>query len=307
VATLVCDVRPSGAVQLAENGRGRQMTPQEQEMIDGLIDRVEKTQLAEKDMDAEQMLQQGLGRNPDALYILAQTVLVQKYALEQAQAQLAQLRAQFEQTQQHPEPKHATSFLGSLLGRNEASVPPPPPPPQQGYQPVPPYPQYGPPQYAPVGMGGGGGFLQGALQTAAGVAAGALAFQGIESLMHGFGHAAGYGQDFGGFGGGQRPEEVVNNYYGDDRGDRGGHDVSADERALGQQEDHDFGSHGSSPDSSLDSRSDSDSLYGSGDGSDLNDDLGLDSDTGVDDSSFSDSGSDFGDDGSGGGDDSNFA
>ena len=104
------------------------MTPQEQEMIGGLIDRVQKTQLAEKDMDAEQMLQQGLGRNPDALYILAQTVLVQKYALEQAQTQLDQAKAQIEQMQQHPEPKHATSFLGSLLGRNEAVVPPPPPP-----------------------------------------------------------------------------------------------------------------------------------------------------------------------------------
>ncbi len=92
------------------------MTPQEQEMLGGLIDRVQKTQLAEKDMDAEQMLRQGLGPNPDALYILAQTVLVQKYALEQAQAQLAQARAQM----QHPEPKHATSFLGSLLGRNDA-------------------------------------------------------------------------------------------------------------------------------------------------------------------------------------------
>ena len=41
------------------------MTPQEQEMIGDLIDRVQKTQLAEKDMDAEQMLQEGLGRNPD--------------------------------------------------------------------------------------------------------------------------------------------------------------------------------------------------------------------------------------------------
>src|SRR5580692_7062649 len=126
------------------------MTPQEQDMIGGLIDRIQKTQLAEKDTDAEQMLQQGLGRNPDSLYILAQTVLVQKYALEQAQAQLAQARTQIEQ--QHPEPKHATSFLGSLLGRNDAVAPPPPPPQQQGYQPVPPY-----PQYAPVGMGGGGG------------------------------------------------------------------------------------------------------------------------------------------------------
>ncbi len=241
------------------------MTPQEQAMIGDLIDRVQKTQLEEKDMDAEQMLLQGMGQNPDALYILAQTVLVQKYALEQAQAQLAQAKAQ------RPEPKHATSFLGSLLGRNEEPAPPPPPPPPQGYgqqQGYPPYapvavPQYGAPQYGPpMGMGGGGGgFLRGAMQTAAGVAAGALAFQGIESLMHGFGHAAGYGQDFGGFGGaGQRPvEEVVNNYYGDNQGEHQGHAVSADERALGDQQDREFGSLASKSDS------DRDSLFGSSD------------------------------------------
>jgi uncharacterized protein len=275
------------------------MTPQEQEMIGGLIDRVQKTQLAEKDMDAEQMLRQGLGQNPDALYILAQTVLVQKYALDQAQAQLEQAKAQL----QHPEPRHATSFLGSLLGRND----PTPPPPPQGYpqQPVQGYPQYAPaagyPQYgAPMGMGGGGGFLQGALQTAAGVAAGALAFEGVESLMHGFGHAAGYsGSGFGGFDGGQRPtEEVVNNYYGDDRGDRGGHDASSAERTEGDREDRDFGG-----------RDDGSSFSGSSDGGDSNFDGGVDDGgSNLDDASFDDSGSGFGDDGSGGGgDDSNFA
>ena len=144
---------------------------------------------------------------------------------------------------------------------------------------------------------GGGGFLRGALQTATGVAAGALAFEGVESLMHGFGREAGYGggQGFGSFDGSQRPtEEIVNNYYGDDRG---GRDVSADERSLGQQEDRDFGSRGSS--------NDRDSLYGS-DNSESIDDAGLDSDTSTDDASFDDGG-DFGDDGSGGGDDSNFA
>jgi len=276
------------------------MTPQEQEMIGDLIDRVQKTQLAEKDMDAEQMLQQGLGRNSDALYILAQTVLVQKYALEQSQTQLAQAKAQIEQMQQHPEPKHATSFLGNLLGRNDAPAPLPPPPPQ-GWTAVPASPQYAPgggyPQYG-APMGGGGGFLQGAMQTAAGVAAGALAFEGIESLMHGFGHAAGFGQGFGGFGGdGQRPE-IVNNYYGDDQGGREGHGVSADERALGQQEDRDYGS--------LDSKSDRDSSSGDGFSS-SEDDSGFDSDTSLDDASFDDSGSGFDDSGSGGGDDSNFA
>ncbi len=38
----------------AGNRKGREMTPQEEDMIGGLIDRVQKTQLAEKDMDAEQ-------------------------------------------------------------------------------------------------------------------------------------------------------------------------------------------------------------------------------------------------------------
>jgi hypothetical protein len=52
------------------------------------------------------------------------------------------------------------------------------------------------------------------MQTAAGVAAGALAFESIEGLLHGFGHAAGYGPGFGGFGESDRPE-IVNNYYGD--------------------------------------------------------------------------------------------
>lgn len=282
------------------------MTPQEQEMIGDLIDRVQKTQLAEKDMDAEQMLQRGLGQNPDALYILAQTVLVQKYALEQAQAQLAQAKGQIEQMQQHPEPRHATSFLGSLLGRNDEPAPPPPPPPQ-AYppQPVQAYPQYvpvgGPPQYgAPMGMGGGGGFLRGAMQTAAGVAAGALAFEGVESLMHGFGHAAGYGggQGFGGFDGGQRPvEEVVNNYYGDDKGERGGHEVSAAERAEGNREDLDYGS-----------KNDRDSLSSSSDdGGNLDSGSFDDGGSNLDDSSFDDGGGSFDDGSSGGGDDGNFA
>ncbi|WP_158945407.1 DUF2076 domain-containing protein [Granulicella sp. S190] len=289
------------------------MTPQEQDMIGGLIDRIQKTQLAEKDTDAEQMLQQGLGRNPDALYILAQTVLVQKYALDQAQSQLADAKAQMAQIQQHPEPKHATSFLGSLLGRNDAPAPPPPPPPQ-GYQQVPSYPQYAPvgggygappPQYgAPQGIGGGG-FFQGALQTAAGVAAGALAFEGVESLMHGFGHAAGYGggSGLGGFDGGQRPtEEIVNNYYGDDhggRGDSGSHDASSAERTEGDREDRDF--------NGKDDSSGSNSLYDASDDS-SSDDSSSNFDDSSDDASLDDGGGDFGDDGSGsGGDDSNFA
>ena len=203
------------------------MTAQEQQMIQDLADRINNTPLAEKDPDAERFLQQALGRNPDALYILAQTVLVQQYALDQAQKQLADAKAQLDQ-QQHQQPKHATSFLGNLLGLgDDANRQPPPqqqqpnyPPytpvqqyspagygaPQQGYGPPPP--AYGPPQ--------GGGFLRSAMQTATGVAAGALAFEGIESLMHGFGGSGGSNAFSSG---GGRPEEVVNNYYGDSKPD----------------------------------------------------------------------------------------
>ncbi len=204
------------------------MTPQEEQMIDGLIQRINGTQVQDKDPEAEQHLQQGLGHNPNALYVLAQTVLVQSYALEQARKQLADAKqslAQAQQQQQQPQ-KH-TSFLGSIFGSDDK----PAPPPQSQYAPVPTYSQpqsygqpYAQPQsyYPPPSYGApppqGGGFLRGAAQTAAGVAAGALAFEGVESLMHGFGgHGGGLGF-FGGGGGDAPREEVINNYYGDDAG-----------------------------------------------------------------------------------------
>ena len=170
------------------------MTPQEESMLNDLIGRVEQTQLTEKDPEAEQLLNQRLGRNPNALYILSQTVLVQKYALEQAQAQLDQLRQQTQALQQQP--AHTTSFLGNLFGhRDPAPPPPPPPPPPPGYG-APPMPSPGTRERrmdrrlrCPAGARA---FAYRAT-TAAGVAAGALAFQGVESLLGGFGHSAGFG------------------------------------------------------------------------------------------------------------------
>ncbi len=210
------------------------MTPQEVQLLNSLVERINQTQLQEKDPDAEALLNQTLGANPDALYILAQTVLVQNIALEQAKAQVTQLQQQVQQARQ---PAHATSFLGNLLGHRDPEPAPPAPPPYQPVnpqyaQPAPPqYPQPGyqaPPQYVPSSQPS---FLQGAMQTAAGVAAGALAFEGVESVLHGLGGHSGYGfgapgMGMGGFGMGgggfDRPveETVVNNYY-DDPGAHG--------------------------------------------------------------------------------------
>ncbi|HVW78831.1 MAG TPA: DUF2076 family protein [Alloacidobacterium sp.] len=186
------------------------MTPQESSMLQDLIRKVQGTALTEKDPEAEELLMESLGRDPDAIYKLAQTVLIQNLALNQARAQIQQLQQQ----QAQPQPARSTSFLGGLLGHREPAAPPPPPP-QPQYQPVPVYdapPQY-PPAYASA-PSPAGSFLRSAATTAAGVAAGALAFEGIESLMHGFGHGGGWG---GGYGYGEPPveETVINNYYDD--------------------------------------------------------------------------------------------
>ena len=204
--------------------------------MNSLVERVNQTQLQEKDPDAESLLNRSFGPNPDALYILAQTVLVQNIALEQAKAQVAQLQ---QQAQQHSQPARATSFLGSLLGHRDPEPAPVQTQLQPGYEPV--NPQYAQPQYAQPTPGYGApqyqqpqyvaasqpSFLRGAMQTAAGVAAGALAFEGVESVLHGFGGFGHPGLGVGGLGWGggglgmgggfDRPveETVVNNYYDD--------------------------------------------------------------------------------------------
>ncbi len=317
------------------------MTPQEQQMIQGLIDRIRQTPPTDKDADAERLLQQGLGQSPDALYVLAQTVLVQNYALEQAQKQMKDLREQMEQARQQqqvqapPAPEKHTSFLGSIFGKNDDAAPqtssvvrssqtvqgyaPAPPPPMLQYAPVPGY--GGPAQgYAPVqqsgspmggfgqAMGGGGGFLRGAAQTAAGVAAGALAFEGIESLMHGFGGGGGMGSGLGGFGGGAPREEVINNYYGDSGG-QGGHEGRSDDSGFYNPSDdasrEGLGSDVEDRRGFADSGSGGDDFSASNGGDDLavggSDDY-AGGDTSSDDGSGFNSGDSFG-----GGDDSSFS
>ena len=218
------------------------MTPQEQKMLDDLMARVDSTRLDDKDPEAAQRIEEWSRRNPDAAYILAQTVLVQSYALEQAKAQIQSLQQQLAEHPALAQQQKQGSFLGNLFGHKDEPRPQQPAPAyaqpqQQGYAQVPQYaaPQpYGQPAgYPPPGYGapagGGSSFLRSAATTAAGVAAGALAFEGIESLMHGFGNSAGFGgvggAGLGDFGG--RPEEtVINNYY--DSPAPGSDDKSAD-------------------------------------------------------------------------------
>jgi hypothetical protein len=311
------------------------VTPQEEELLGSLAERVNSTQLQEKDPDAEAFLNRSFNSNPDTLYILAQTVLVQNIALEQAKTQLAQLQ------QARQQPAHATSFLGNLLGRRDPPSEPPPYPAQ--FQPVqqPPFqpvqqPQYIPAQPPPYASAAAGqpSFLRGAMQTAAGVAAGALAFEGVEAALHGIMGHPGFGGGYGwggpglgvggfGMGGGfERPvdETVINNYYDQPGGTREHHEQLRDggwdqgsnqgsaephfhesaDQSGARLSDASYITQSGDRDNDDQGSMDRSSLGDSGQDASQNDDSNFDG-GGQDDSSFDDSGS-F-DDGIGGGND----
>ena len=258
------------------------MTPEERNLITGLFTRLKTADNPQKDQEAEQLIQQSTAAQPTAPYLLVQTVLVQEHALSNAQARIQQLEKQVaeasataSQPGQHKE-GGVGGFLSGLFGGHAADQPSAPsqptgqpggtmPPqrlpqaPAQGYaQQAPPqgYAQQVPPPYpSTVGMqpSAGGSFLKSALGTAAGVAGGAMLFQGIENLLgHNAGPFGGGGGFFGGGGGfggggfGGGPEvienrEVVNNYY-DERGndDRGGNSsfLGGQGAGVGTQEDN---------------------------------------------------------------------
>ena len=213
------------------------MSPEERQLLQGVFDRMRNNASAPRDPEADQLIADNVRQQPYGPYFLTQAVIVQEQALQAASQRIQQLE-QHIQTQAPAQPQGG--FLSSIFGGGSrpASVPAPQPAPvwnrggampggpgQQGYG------QGGPQQGGPWagapqmgggmmggGMGGGmmggggGGFLHGALQTAAGVAGGALLFDGIKGLMGGGGSPFGIGA---GMPGGGEHESVVNNYYGD--------------------------------------------------------------------------------------------
>ncbi|MFG1401260.1 DUF2076 domain-containing protein [Xanthobacter sediminis] len=206
------------------------MTPEERALIDGLFDRMREFENAPRDAEAEALIARRVAQAPHAPYALAQSVLVQEHALQQAYARVQELEAQLRdaearaQAASQPAAQPSSGgFLGGLFGGGRSSVPAagsrmpgdaaPAGYAQQSYGQNPGYPQqggYGQPGYAQPGYPsgqqpggqpagpwgqqaamqqrggfGGGGFLQSALATAAGVAGGALLFDGIKGMMSG--------------------------------------------------------------------------------------------------------------------------
>ena len=150
------------------------MQAQERELITGLFGRLQPFEAQPRDGEAEALIRDLVGRQPSAPYLLVQTVLVQEQALKAAQARIAELEAKAGAAA-----PAAPGFLGSApkIGPWGAS----PAAPAAAPQPIPP--TQSPLQAALAPQPAGGGFLRTALTTAAGVAGGALLFEGIRSLM----------------------------------------------------------------------------------------------------------------------------
>ena len=149
------------------------MQSEERDLIAGLFGRLSGFEAQPRDPEADRMIAQSIANQPGAPYLLVQTVLVQEQALKGAQARIAELEAK---VAAQPTP----GFLASApkIGPwGNASVPP-----TQPVQQAVPAAAFAPQPAA------GGGFLRQAMMTAAGVAGGALLFEGIRNMM---GHSPG--------------------------------------------------------------------------------------------------------------------
>jgi uncharacterized protein len=201
------------------------MTPQEQQLVADLFDRLASLEGQRRDPDAERLIREGLGRAPNSVYALVQTVLLQDEALKRANARIEELERGYgapaegggsfldnmRNTMPGREQPHASvppvrpsgmgtsGVWGARPDAGHASDPAPGPTsgqpwgnpqgyPQGGYPPPPPPPPgYQPAGYPPMGAppSGGGSFLGTAAATVAGVVGGAMLLNGIRSMMGG--------------------------------------------------------------------------------------------------------------------------
>jgi uncharacterized protein len=201
------------------------MTPQEQQLVADLFDRLTSLEGQPRDPDAERVIAEGLRRAPHSVYALVQSVLLQDEALKRANSRIEELEhaAGDEKPAQGGGGGFLDTMRSALTGeRSRGSVPSVPParPGGQGTSgvwgqrpeaaPSPAYappPSYGGPMGATMGgpmggpmgggmmPGGGGSFLGTAAATVAGVIGGGLMLDGIRSMMGG-GHHGLMGDSF---------------------------------------------------------------------------------------------------------------
>ena len=175
------------------------MTPEERQLISGLFDRMRSYGAPDKDRDAEALIAQSVRANPDAAYMLVQSVLVQEQALEAANARMLELEDQL-RAMEEPRGSRSGSFLGGAWNSGRRGEEPRSSVPQVGSRATPSAyesrsswsqgaPQ--PPLQQPAPAPSGGGFMKSALATAAGVAGGMVLADSLRNMLGGGGaHAS---------------------------------------------------------------------------------------------------------------------
>jgi hypothetical protein len=265
------------------------MTPQEQQLVADLFDRLASLEGQRRDPDAERLIREGLGRAPNSVYALVQSVLVQDEALKRANARIEEL--------EHGNAASAQGGGGfldnmrnAILGRDQprGSVPSVRPGgqgssgvwgarpdagqpqgyPQAGYQ------QAGYPPGAPMAsgpMGGGSSFLGTAAATVAGVVGGGLLLNGIRSMMGGHQSFAGdYDRGSSGAAHASSPWDSGGDRGGDLARDAGIGDIGGGQRAASYDDPSRGGFFGGNDDDQPDDQPDDDFDTGDpGDGGDF--------------------------------------
>ncbi|MCF1433540.1 MULTISPECIES: DUF2076 domain-containing protein [Rhizobium/Agrobacterium group] len=226
------------------------MSPEERQLLTQLFDRVRQASSTPRDREAESLIEGELRSQPYATYYLAQAVIIQEKGLEAATAKIRDLEDQIAHLQdelsrgpaQPPAQQQSGGFLGGISSIFGGGSPAPAPsrnagpwgaapaqnrgyddysrsaPPQSGpWGGVPSGGQWQQPGQQPAAAPAGGGFLRGALTTAAGVAGGVLVADAVRDIFSshggGFGNMLGAG-GMGGLGGmAQAPveETIINN------------------------------------------------------------------------------------------------
>jgi hypothetical protein len=187
------------------------MNSDERQILSSLFERTRAASANPRDAEAEAFIAQNVQAQPHAPYVLAQAVLVQEQALQAAAAKIEELEAKNHELEDRLK-AGASSFLGGVASPfaangTRASVPPVPAPAANtgsawGRTSVPSVPQAMTPapmqSAAPAQAANSGGFLKGALSTAAGVAGGVLLANSISSLFSGHNNSSAFGSGFGG-------------------------------------------------------------------------------------------------------------
>lgn len=218
------------------------MSPEERQLLTQLFDRVRQASSTPRDREVESLIETEMRTQPYATYYLAQAVIIQEKGLEAATAKIRDLEAEIGHLQaelsraqaqtQTSAPAASGGFLGgisSIFGGGSSAPAPArsggpwgsaPAPMQQNRS----YDDYG--RNAPPPQSGGwaqpaaaapasGGFLRGALTTAAGVAGGVLVADAVRDLFTthggGFGNMLGAGGGMAGMGAAPVEETIINN------------------------------------------------------------------------------------------------